>query len=390
MRNSIAATLTFGIEGNAASHQGAGWSPSEDRHTWATDARSQLCLDAPYAPHGFVLEVSWSPLLDPPFTPGQSVSIEVNGRPVARTLVVRGCVTGFLCPPPRRAESKLVVEFVHPDGICPAERFGHDDGRLLALAFHRVRVLVLEEPWRRVDGPVSDLAVVGADFAEIAARAEAAVGQPSRELFRAFEMLAGNCDMGLALRAMGHESLSLLRFGGALPDAALRGLDTGFAEIGSVSRAYVAEGALGEWMIEDAMGLRVHTAKSSLEMDQPGIVRAYTPHIRRLAAKFMEDVEAAEKVFVLADQRSLGATRGLETALPLHLALARRGGGRMLWVCPASGHNPPPGTAREVLPGLALAELDVLAPPSTERGGITISGWASVLVNAWHVFGLRA
>jgi hypothetical protein len=91
---------------------------------------------------------------------------------------------------------------------------------------------------------------------------------------------------------------------------------------------------------------------------------------------------------VLADQRSLGATSGLDFALPLHLALARRGGGRLLWVCPAGGHNPPRGSVREVLPGLALGELDVLAQPAV--AGVSVSGWASVLVNAWRVFGLGA
>jgi hypothetical protein len=388
MRNSIAETLTFGAGGNAAAHQGAGWSVAEESHTWATDARSQLSLDAPDAPHGFVLEVSWVPLLDPPFTPGQSVSIEVNGRPVARTCVVRGGVSGFFCPPPQRTEAKLVVDFAHPDCICPAERFGHDDGRLLALAFHRVRILVLDEPWRRIDGPVCDVAIGGADFAEVAAHAAAAVGRPVHELFRAFEMLAGNCDMGLALRALGHESLSLLRFGGALPDAALRGLDTGFADIGTVARAYVAGSAISEWMIEDAVGLRVHTGKSSLEMDEAGVVRAYAPHVRRLAQKFMEDAEAGEKVFVLADQKNLGATRALDAALPLYLALGRHGGGRMLWVCPAGSYGPPPGSVREVLPGLAWADLDVLAAPATANGSVSVSGWASVLVNAWRVFNL--
>ena len=388
MRNSIAATVTFGVDGNAFMHQGAGWSPSEDGHTWATGARSQLCLDAPYAPHGFVLEVSWSPLLDPPFTPGQNVSIEVNGRAVARTCVARGGVAGFMCPQPHPSESKLFVEFIHPDCICPADRFGGDDRRLLALAFHRLRVVVLEEPWRRVDGKASDLALGGADFTEVAGQAAAAVGRPVHELFRAFEMLSGNCDLGLAMRNMGHESLSLLRFGGALPEAALRGLDDEFADVGTVASVLTADDRMREWLIRDAMGLLFHTGKSSLEMDEGAVVRAYAPHVRRLAQKFMEDVEAGEKVFVLADQRSFGATTGLEFALPLHLALARRGGRRMLWVCPAGGYDPPRGSVREVLPGLALARLDVLAPPVTPGGSVSVSGWASVLVNAWRVFGL--
>jgi hypothetical protein len=41
-----------------------------------------------------------------------------------------------------------------------------------------------------------------------------------------------------------------------------------------------------------------------------------------------------------------------------------------------------------VLPGLALGELDVLAQPAV--AGVSVSGWASVLVNAWRVFGLGA
>jgi hypothetical protein len=39
-----------------------------------------------------------------------------------------------------------------------------------------------------------------------------------------------------------------------------------------------------------------------------------------------------------------------------------------------------------VLPGLAVGQLDLTAPPVLVGGGITVSGWLEVLCNAWNVF----
>ena len=386
MRTSIASTIEFGAGGNGRHCLVAGWYPPEPDATWAAGIRSVLSIAAPFAPNGYFLEVDWMVQTSPPNTPAQAVRISVDGQPIFNGAVSRNGMAAFLCPPPRLGAERLTITIDHPDMIQPSQRFGGADSRSLSLALRRVRVLNAEQTAISTPVYVAATRINGADPAAIAREAERVAGVGLAEVFGAFEAISGNCDMGLAMRAFGFESLSLLKFGGTLPGTAIRLLDTRFAGLGDSLQADVADNPEAEWMVDDATGLRFHSGQSSRDVTAADLLATFGPHLRRLADKLLEDIAAGDKIFVYADHMDLGAARGLESVLPLYLALRRMGAQRLLWVCPAGRDAESRGSASVVLPGLVQAHLDILAQPLTRGGDITLPGWVSVLVNAWTVF----
>jgi hypothetical protein len=209
--------------------------------------------------------------------------------------------------------------------------------------------------------------------------AEQQTGLPLNELLSKFEAVAGNCDMGLALRDVGYESLSLLRFAGATASVAIRGIETQFAGIGERLRGQIADNPIAEWMIIDEFGLRYHSHQSSREVSETDVIFAQRRHLTILQRKFAEDVADGEKIFVYSDHYTV---RPVETAMALFLALNRHRPNRMLWVCPDDKEEF--GRVVELLPGFFRASLNIFAPPII-AGHITVGGWLTVLCNTWQL-----
>jgi hypothetical protein len=252
---------------------------------------------------------------------------------------------------------------------------------MLALCVRTLRILRLDEPIP--DGPAraSGDVLRAADAAGLRGAAERLTGVSLDQVLAGFEVVAGDCDMALALRELGFESLSLLRFAGATAEVAIRGIETGFDGIGERLSARVADNPIAEWMVSDGFGLRYHTHQSSRTMTEHDVIAMQRRHVAVLRRKFLEDLAEGEKIFVYADHH---AVRPVETALALFVALNRQRPVRMLWVCPDDRQQP--GRVDEILPGLARAALDPFAPPLA-AGHITVGGWLSVLCNAWFLFG---
>jgi hypothetical protein len=142
--------VDFGAAGNSLSCSAYGWSAPETDYRWAIGTRSALCLDRPDAPHGYLLEITWSGfvpqgLLQKSGGAGQTVSISVGGRQVARHEVGAMERVVFRCPAPERHEDRLLIQFDHPDAARPSAVSGHTDDRLLALCFCRLRVMRIDQ-----------------------------------------------------------------------------------------------------------------------------------------------------------------------------------------------------------------------------------------------------
>jgi hypothetical protein len=382
MRSTVEQTIAFGSDGNAESVLVSGWSAQEPHHIWAVGPRSVICLPAPRAPYGYFIEIEWSPYTAPPRLRHQTVAITVNGRQVATHPVAQRETAAFLCPAPQDHERRIVVVFDHPGAERPS-LVGHRDTRELALSFYRIRVLAIAAPWIDRRGPAVAHRLTAKDHDGLRDEAEALAGMPLPALFSKFEVIAGNCDMGLALRQLGYESLSLLRFAGATGAVAMRGIETDFDGVGEALSAQVADNPIAEWMIVDEFGLRYHTDQSSHAMDEATVLSRQRRHVTLLRRKLLEDLAEGEKIFVYADHQ---VVRPLETALPLFLALNRVRPTRMLWVCPDDRFEP--GRVDEVVPGLARASLDPFGEPLA-GGRIAVGGWVNVLCNAWLLFGSK-
>jgi hypothetical protein len=390
MLTSISETITFGTSGNAQQLQADGWSESENGFTWTLGAESTLCLDSPFAPYGFFVEADWSPIVDPPCLDAQPVVVSVNDKICYRGNVAQPGLVAFLCPAPKSYPSRLVLRFQHPEAFRPSDRLGSPDKRRLALMFRRIRIMPLLEPVA-AGSPKSksSLLIEGHSIDELARQAEAAAGCELADIFGCFELIAGNCDMGMAQRFFGYDHLSLLRFGGATIEVAMKCLETDFAGIGERIDAHVADNPIQEWMILDETGFRFHSGQSSRQISREQVLGKFGRYARRLAQKLIEDVESGEKIFVCADHQNLEIGRSVDSILPFYLTLRRRGGRKMLWVCPAGGLSPRRGSAIEILPGLVQAHLDLLGLPIATGTRITLSGWLTVLINGWRVLSNR-
>jgi hypothetical protein len=156
LRTTLLQDVDFGASGNSLSCSAYGWSAPESDYRWSVGTRSALCLDRPDAPHGYLLEITWSAFVPGPGVAGQTVTIGVGGQRVARHEVGKLERAVFRCAAPERHEDRLLIEFDHPNAARPSTVFGHRDDRLLALCFRRLRVLRIEqdaEPQASVDAP---------------------------------------------------------------------------------------------------------------------------------------------------------------------------------------------------------------------------------------------
>jgi len=209
------------------------------------------------------------------------------------------------------------------------------------------------------------------------------LGCPLFEALHDFEVIGGNCDMGLALRSLGYESLSFLRFGGASAAAAIQGLETEFAGLGEDLSLEIADNPFLEWMVSDKIGLRFHSGLSSNTVTEEEVRKRFPLFIRRLRDKFLEDLRDGTKIFVFSDHKDVSVTRTIEYIMPLYLAFRRKTKSPLLWVCPALNDPSQRGSVREILPGLYMGHLDLVAPPVLIGGGISVAGWVNVICNAW-------
>ncbi len=384
MSTQVQEVIGFELGGNASGVQMDGWSLPEDEGCWSLGASSRIRITRPRAPFGFFLEVELTPHLLFPFRMSQALIIECDGRVCGSHTIDRPGVFAFFIPPGDTASGAMTVRFIHPSSFRPSDFRSGADRRDLAFKFKRIRVLTLASAWLRVQRPTAKGRIASVDYDGIMEEARGLTGIPAKELFSQFEMIAGNCDLGLALRTLGYEWLSLLRFAGATPEVAIRGLETDFRGAGQDIAAEIAENPAREWMVRDAFGLRFHSGQSSNDVTEAELLKRFPRYAERLRSKLAEDLDESRKIFVFADHREMNAVRSLEYVLPLYLALRRRTSAPLLWVCPARNDPERRGNVVEVLPGLAMAELDLTAPPVTIGGGITVSGWVTVLCNAWN------
>lgn len=377
MQTQISHSFSFAAGGNAEQIQVSGWSVAEPNHTWCVGHRSVVAIEDVVAPNGFFLELDWQPFVDYPYVPDQAVTISVLNHRISPYRVNQRETVAFFCPAPLPTDRRLLITFEHPDAARIAEHMVTTDPRQVAIAFRRLRILPLAAaaPVRLKNNAAMRVKLEGERLVSRSAEGESRM--ELRQLLSQFEMLAGNCDLGLSMRTLGFEQLSLLRFGGATAEVAIRGLENDFEGIGEQLSTEIADNPIKEWMVRDAFGLRFHTHQSSAMMPEPEILKRQRLHIGFLRRKFLEDVQLGEKIFVFADHIR---PRSFESALALFLALNRRGRNRMLWVCPNVGEMAA-GRVDELVPGLARGSLDVFKGP-LEAGHIAVHGWLDVLYNA--------
>jgi hypothetical protein len=159
----------------------------------------------------------------------------------------------------------------------------------------------------------------------------------------------------------------------------IRGIEHGFQHLGEIEDIEPRlEGAPPkEFMIhEKKYDLVYHTFVYEGERSVWLMREQEAARLKFLRRKFLEELEAAEKIFVYRFSGPMSE----EEILPLHLALNRYGPATLLWVVPAE-RDRPGGTVEVLLPGLMKGYIDRFAPDYNAHD-LSFEGWLRVCTNA--------
>jgi hypothetical protein len=194
-----------------------------------------------------------------------------------------------------------------------------------------------------------------------------------------FESLGDNCEFGLFQRHVGAEPLGLLRFAGVRLDNLLIGLREGF-------RGFDDHGRIETYLFGDAerreyvtrqtdYAMVSHTGVFEGDMTQSEVHAREITRFRYLRRRFVEDLEDAQKIFVIRRDPPLSEPE----VLPIWLALREYGPNSLLCVAPAKdGH--PAGSVEVIAEGLMMGYVDRLAP-YTNAHDVSDESWLELCRN---------
>ncbi len=366
-----------------------GWSHPEPGFSWAIGRQARFVLRVSTAPPDsrLLLELDLNPFAPPGSQQGQRLTVVAGGMVLASERIVGEGVVAYDVPVAAWPDDGwLVVGLSMPDAHRPADvGFGTDRrelGFMLRHAAVRVTSPLPAALSRRLPPlalPVEgDSTVLGDAFARL-------TGLPARDVLSGFESLGHNCEFGVAQRHVGAEPLGLLRFAGiTLPDL-LRGLDTGFADMGEDGQLEIllADGDRREFMARDTRHcVSLHTLRYADETDEAAVHRQAQLHMRFLRRMFIETLSGGDKIFVFqrGGQTLVSQMRPLLERLRLH------GDRALLFMVVGDAHAP--GTVEELGHGLFRGWTDRVAPQG-EVGNCNLQAWLSVCANARRLCGVQ-
>jgi len=190
-----------------------------------------------------------------------------------------------------------------------------------------------------------------------------------------FESLGGNCEFGLVQRQFGLEPLGLLRWTGIAPKMLAAALAAGFDGVGAPENT-VLKTINGEWVSSDKRwNLVMHSfipeKQSPYDVLYPKICR----RLQFLKSKLIEDLRAAEKIFVY--QHPAGVTDAEITLIAEQLRTF--GDPALLCVRLAAGQHKP-GSVEQINDRLYLGYIDRLGP--AEVPGLA-PDWRKISFDIW-------
>jgi hypothetical protein len=373
-------TIGFASTGNSLAYLGGGWARSEPAFTWNTGVESHLMFSQLKPADEYVLTLDVIPFIHAPEAASQRLIVSINDTVVGSCDVSRPTLLGYRIPAVvARQSERMVVTLQHPDAVRPKDLGASGDDRYLAFAVSEVklyRVLNAGEWRRHLPAGLMLGAVAGMD---VTAWATDRTGLTLPEIAFQFESLGENCEFGLFQRRCDAEPLGLLRFSSTFMRNLIRGVEGGFADIGANEdiEPRLEGGSRKEFMIhEQKYGLVYHTFVYEGERSVWLMREQEAARLKFLRRKFIEELEAAEKIFVYR----YGAGMTLEEILPLHMALNRYGPATLLWVVPAE-RGRPAGTVEVLMPGLMKGYIDRFAPEDNAHD-LSFDGWLRVCANA--------
>jgi hypothetical protein len=382
-------TISFAAAGNSLGLLGGGWAQSEAGFTWGIGTESHLIFPQLKTADEYILTLDVIPFVRSPRLPFQRLIVSINDIAIGSSEISRPTLLAFRVPGGlARQSDRMLVTLQHPDAVRPKELGDSMDDRCLAFAVSEAKLYRVTDSTRPKENRLPPGLTLGStverrfspradmDIKEWATRR---TGMTVHQIALSFESLGENCEFGLFQRRCEAEPLGLLRFSSTFLRNLIRGIDNGFDGIGEVADIdpRLEGGPPKEFMIhEKKFGLVYHTFVYEGQRSAWLMREQESARLKFLRRKFMEELHAAEKIFVYRFDGPVTE----EEILPLHMALNRYAPTTLLWVVPAERHCPP-GTVEVLMPGLLKGYIDRFAPED-DAHDLSFDGWMRICANA--------
>jgi hypothetical protein len=133
--------ITFTQDGNSLSYVQDGWSGPERNHTWTEGTHSTIRLPFAYPGARYRLELFLWPFVVRDKLEGQTLSVSISGMLIGKFYPSQGQqLLEMEIPEELTQSAEAIIRFDHPDAARPSELGDGNDGRMLALAFRRLRL----------------------------------------------------------------------------------------------------------------------------------------------------------------------------------------------------------------------------------------------------------
>jgi hypothetical protein len=370
-------TLDFTSRGNAARFCQSGWSTPEASETWTDGTESRVVLPTPTLRAPYILVLKLRPMVAASL-PAQQLRVFLNnvlmGEFTLSGHTVRACLVpwaAFTLSP------EVTISLEVPNAARPCDVGVSDDTRRLGVALSSMALYPDLHDRGEYDALFDDdcAAAAGSRFAT------AADGLLARDLMLCFESLGQNCEFGLVQRQCDAEPLGLLRFSSTPLPLLLDALGAGFEGMGGPGAIHVELSPNGrEYMVRDSrFGFLYHAWVLAGAMAPEAIARREASRVPFLVRKLVEDLQAAEKIFVFKGMGAMPA----DEVYPLATAIRRYGANTLLFVTLADDANEA-GSVRVEAPGFLIGYVDRFAP-SDEAKDVLLDQWVAVCRQAYRL-----
>ena len=341
---------------------GHGWSEPEPSHVWAVGDFSSLSLPIGEPHPAYVVVLALRPIEH-----WQRVGFWSGATLLGQYLLTGAAQVSLAVPGGLVAQGRLALLMTHYDHrrACEMPGGGGDDSRLLSVALSGI------EAYGSTRVPAPAPAVGGAAL-------------PDAALLGQFQSLGDNCEFGLVQRRLGADPLHLLRFAGINLRDLLLGLNSEFDGLDDAGRLSLRlSGKPGERefiLLHDRYGLNSHTFVHEHTGAAATVLARSRQKLALQRRMFLEDLEDAEKIFVLKRNHPLA----LQEVLPVWSALRGYGDNTLLYVMVADADHLP-GTVEQRAPGLLCGYIDRFAPYE-DAHSLFDECWLSICRNAYAIW----
>ena len=353
---SLLADIAFTVGGNSDAFVGVGWAEPEIGHRWTVGRESRVGLP-PLAAES-VLVIDATPCLHAPALRAQMVMLALNDQLLATVEWPGLRVLAFRIPKRLAGVKNPVLSITHLNYQAPRAPEQVRNGEPLGLMVHSIRLYALDRP--------------------TAPREKSPPPDTREKLALRFESIGQGCQFGQIQRQLGAEPLNLLRFVDTVTSSLVDGIVTGFPGIDRPGHLTLGQANRDKpsytWRQSD-FKLSFDTLIGIDTADAAAVLRDQLRRLTFLRRKFVEDLRAAEKIYVLTRSDVLSESE----ALAVFCALNLYGPNTLLWT--VFGDEANTGQVVEVAPGFLRGQLgrvdDVRFAP--------LAAWLQILNNAYQI-----